>query len=305
MLKVAILLSYYNGHNYIDEQLSSISKLDTHNMTVDVILRNDGSFDKKNIAQLEYIKEKYSFLTINSGGNVGVVCSFYQLLCENPGYDYYAFCDQDDYWCRDKLKFAISSLLNRKVPALYCSDYTAVDADLRALNVDNRKIIPSFHNSIFKNYCTGCTCVINNELRSIILERWPKNKSEKIIMHDWWLLLSAYCVGDVVFDNRSFILYRQHGGNVIGAGDHGFFANSKRFLKNVLAGNADRRGMIEVLLSAYEDLIPVDDYNFISLCIKRNKNIQDSLSIIFTKNFTYASVLEKLAVKFLILTNRF
>lgn len=44
----------------------------------------------------------------------------------------------------------------------------------------------------------------------------PQN-IDKVIMHDWWLYLTATCFGEVYYDQNSYIRYRQHGSNTSGA----------------------------------------------------------------------------------------
>lgn len=302
MIKVAILLSYYDGIKYIDEQLLSISRLNIDGISFDVIIRNDGCNNSESKSYLCSLSDKYSFVKITTGNNIGVVQSFYKLLDENSGYDFYAFCDQDDYWCEDKIKVAIDLLSRHAGPVLYCSDYTAVDHNLNELIVKNREVVPTIYNGLFKNFCTGCTCIINDSLRSKLLAKWPR---QNIPMHDWWMLLSAYCVGNVVFDHRSFILYRQHSNNVVGVLNNTLLKKIRRYCKNIISNNKVRSEMVKLLLVSYKENMSPDIYDFLSLCIKENKTLKDVLSIVFSNKFTYHSIVDRLAVKFIIIVNRF
>jgi rhamnosyltransferase len=57
--------------------------------------------------------------------------------------------------------------------------------------------------------------VLNRPLRALIAERLPDPAA--IQMHDWWAALVAAAFGTVRYDPMSSVLYRQHGGNTLGA----------------------------------------------------------------------------------------
>ena len=99
-MEVMVLLSAYNGEKYLDTQLQSLrEQIYEH---VRVIVRDDGSTDNT-IKILEKWHNKYpEWLTWYSGTNIGYKKSFITLLYDAPESDYYAFCDQDDFWKEDK-----------------------------------------------------------------------------------------------------------------------------------------------------------------------------------------------------------
>ena len=61
--KVHILMSTYNGHKFLREQLDSIFKQTYNNFTLYV--RDDGSNDGTNELVEEYIERKLDYFTIN------------------------------------------------------------------------------------------------------------------------------------------------------------------------------------------------------------------------------------------------
>ena len=95
--KVKVLLSYYNGDNYIKEQIDSILKQE--DVDVSLVIRNDGS--SRNIESLlsEYNDERIQYIY---GDNLGYKKSFLQTLKLVGKADYYAFADQDDVWLPQK-----------------------------------------------------------------------------------------------------------------------------------------------------------------------------------------------------------
>ena len=49
-------------------------------------------------------------------------------------------------------------------------------------------------------------------MRRELIERRP----DYAITHDWWIYLAAAGAGRIQIDNQSYLLYRQHGGNLLG-----------------------------------------------------------------------------------------
>lgn len=211
--KVQVLLSSYNGEKYIDEQIRSL--LDQDYPDLHILIRDDGSRDRT----LESL-EKYKTLPnikVIQGENVGVINSFFNLLQQSDeDAEYFAFCDQDDVWLKDKVVRAVE-LLNREdpnIPLMYCSRLKIVDENLNYLrlsNVCNRKA--SFANALIQNIAVGCTMVINKKSKSLICKEFPK----EVRMHDFWIYQVVSGTGKVIFDHEPRILYRQHSSNVVGA----------------------------------------------------------------------------------------
>ncbi|MGZ7242515.1 hypothetical protein ACXWPN_10405, partial [Streptococcus pyogenes] len=53
-------------------------------------------------------------------------------------FDYFAFCDQDDVWEKDKLICAIEKLGNTNKPRLYNSNQELVDENLKTLGMRHK-----------------------------------------------------------------------------------------------------------------------------------------------------------------------
>ena len=133
--------------------------------------------------------------------------------------EYFSLSDQDDIWKLDKIEKAVEQLEKEKskVPVLYCCAKTLVDQGGIPLSMEIReiKMKPSFGNALVENIATGCSCVFNRELLMRLREKEEPPKD--MVMHDWWIYLTATCFGKVIYDGNSYLLYRQHEGNVIGA----------------------------------------------------------------------------------------
>jgi hypothetical protein len=68
------------------------------------------------------------------------------------------------------------------------------------------------HNVMVHNPCCGATMLVNRALLDLALPI-PDN----VVMHDWWLALCASAYGKLIQLQDPLLLYRQHGGNVLGA----------------------------------------------------------------------------------------
>lgn len=87
------------------------------------------------------------------------------------------------------------------------------------------------------NVATGCTMVVNRAL----YER-ARPVPPEAVMHDHWLALVAATLGTIACIDEPTILYRQHGGNVVGAKRSGARPLIERACQTLLSD--DRQLMI-------------------------------------------------------------
>src|SRR5690554_3762938 len=113
-MKIAIVLSTYNGEKYISEQLDSILNQTYQNFML--YIRDDGSKDSTISIIQKYQKTNPTKITFiqDDLGNLHVFDSFKQLLLHSSG-DYYVFCDQDDIWTTNKLKVMQKRMKEREI----------------------------------------------------------------------------------------------------------------------------------------------------------------------------------------------
>lgn len=210
MNKVQVLLSTYNGERFICEQVESLIK--QTDVDLSLLVRDDGSSDRT-LEMLEKYRKKIE-IHIISGSNLGFAQSFWELVKLAGNADYYAFCDQDDYWLPDKLSTAIEMLSEYSdCPVLYTSNVIKVDKDLKVISHKGfeEEGVLSFPDSLKKSILPGCTFTFNS-LLLIELQKF----SGKMIAHDWTVYSIACAIGKVVYDSKPHILYRIHGNNTIG-----------------------------------------------------------------------------------------
>lgn len=211
-MPVTVVMSTYRGERFVDQQIASILQQLPDDGRL--LVRDDGS-DDGTVARVEAWRDPRIQLT--RGANVGFAQSFFQLLASVPmETDCVMLADQDDVWLAGKIERATSMLSGHSGPALYFSRQQLVDEDLNPLgSTADWPRGPSFTNALAENIVTGCTAAINRPALELVLRL---GDSSKLRFHDWWIYLVVSAFGEVVSDRSETMLYRQHGGNVLGRG---------------------------------------------------------------------------------------
>lgn len=234
--KIAVLLSTYNGENFLDEQLDSLLAQSFSNFVL--VVRDDGSIDDTLSILKSYAEShpKVIHLLPSDSENKGASGSFAYLMDyvlkskAELGLQsaYMMFCDQDDIWYPDKIEKQVAAMLSAEADFTGVSERrppVLIHSDLEVVSEQNTVIAKSFikyqglkieRNSFpslaISNLVTGCTALINEPLARKALPI-PANA----IMHDWWLALIVTAFGKLVFLDLPLVHYRQHGNNAIGA----------------------------------------------------------------------------------------
>lgn len=224
---IDIVLATYNGAPYLPAQLDSLLQQDCGGWRL--LVRDDGSSDQS-AAILQSYAERFPGkirVLANSGGNLGACGNFAELLRSSDA-DYTMLCDQDDVWLPDKVGRTLAEMqrleaeCGKDSPVLVHTDFRVVDEQLRVVAESGwrfQKTDPTrsaLNQLLVQNVATGCTVMINRALREIALPIPPE-----ALMHDWWLALVASAFGRIGCLRQSTMLYRQHGGNKVGAQDWG------------------------------------------------------------------------------------
>ena len=220
--KACIIMATYNGEKYLREQLDSIIA-QTYKDWV-LYISDDGSKDNTVKILKEYQKKLGKdklIITKNSRSKHGAKENFCFAIDTAPEADFYFFSDQDDVWEKDKVKLQLEEIEKLSGPSLVYCDGKIVDENLKPITEktisEQFSKIPKkkpLNRSVFANRIAGCTMCINREL----LEAAKNLNPEKIIMHDFYIVLYALSFGNLVFLDKVLNLYRQHGNNAMGAG---------------------------------------------------------------------------------------
>ena len=248
-------MSTYNGARYLAEQIDSVLAQDIRQTaTLELLVRDDGSTDSTHEILNRYQAENK--LTWYTGSNLRPEKSFWHLLQNAPDADFYAFCDQDDYWHPDKLSRAVAKLTELSepsLPLLYCSAFIATDEHRNPISVEKNPLnrYTDYAHALIYSTAPGCTFVFNRAARQAAMQY--DMERNQVVIHDWLIhKIVTILGGRMVYDPEARIDYRQHGNNAIGVHATGlgdFTARVRRFLSG--SGRQTRSRCARALLDVY------------------------------------------------------
>lgn len=228
---IHILMSTYNGSQYIAEQIESIiSQTETEWL---LYIRDDGSTDDTRRIIENYVQSDERIRLLPADGkNMRAMQSFIYLLENYGDADYIAFADQDDVWEKNKLQVSIQTIRQSELqygqttPIIVHCDLFVVDQQLNLIsssfweyvNINPDLLDDNIHYLAICNSITGCASLFNRAARNASLPI-----TDKPFMHDAWMGLKVLdSGGKVVAIRQSLIRYRQHNDNVCGAQEYKF-----------------------------------------------------------------------------------
>ena len=250
--KVNIILATYNGGRFLKEQLDSLINQTYNNISI--YIRDDGSTDNTIDIINEYISNNSSskeiILLNDNAGNLRCPGSFYKILNDCDSADYYAFCDQDDIWYEDKIKWAVEKLEQRKkqnkddsIPIVYYSGYeyyTDGGEFIRHSSRQNEN--PTVNDVIYYTPASGFVLVFNEAARQQFIVNVDPGKE----LHDRWLLRCAITMGQTIYDPRYTATHIRHAEAVTAD-------NSSN--KNLIVGFVKKEIMGQEMIEAKKNLI--------------------------------------------------
>lgn len=299
MKEIQVLLSYFQGEDFFNDQLQSIINQEG-NFNLNVLIRDDGSPTplKINCSDIEKINSY-------RGINIGAANSFFDLLLNSDdNSDFFAFSDQDDYWEKDKLDVALNILGSSEKPSMYFGKTKIVDKYLTYISEDSfEKEVFTFGRSIIKNNCIGCTMVINKALRDILFNLNFFSIDNPRVLHD--NLIYSICLGiggNVFYDSNPHMLYRQHESNVVG-NRNSFFC---KILDNgILNKKRIRQNYAKTLITLCPDLLDDHSYLLLKHIVLYRNSLKSKLYLLFHDFFASKNFIERLNIFFLVLFNKF
>ncbi|MEZ5436061.1 MAG: glycosyltransferase [Pseudomonadales bacterium] len=231
--RVSIVVTTYNGANYLAAQLDSILA-QTHT-ALEIIISDDASRDDTwSIAQT-YASRDARIQLLRHENNVGLHANLNAALAKATGV-YIAISDQDDIWLPHKIEKQLSLL--GKAVGVY-SDSALMDGEGKSLGktlfetlnikptANSARTVPLF----FKNAVSAHALLFHRALLSMALPF-----SDDFIF-DHQLALAASCYGGLAYCDEPLVLHRIHGGNHTNAGLAGKNAQQKTMVDR----NAERR----------------------------------------------------------------
>ncbi len=220
MQSVSVAMATYNGGRFLKEQLDSIASQSV--LPLEVVISDDCSTDDTLEVAEQFSKAAPFAVRIHrNSSTVGYTRNFRTAVSLCSG-ELIAFCDQDDWWCPNRLEICLPHFGDPDLQLLY-HNALVVD-ELRRKVGELYKAETENHALSLKpigpwNYCNGLVQIFRAELRQYD-DLWDKSVSHvtaRELSHDRWYFFLAQVLGRVEFLDRILIEYRQHGSNTFGA----------------------------------------------------------------------------------------
>jgi glycosyltransferase involved in cell wall biosynthesis len=306
-MNVCVLISAYNGEQYIEDQILSVLK--QRDVKVSLVVRDDGSTDRTSDILKKY-ENRGDLIMLPSVGNIGPALSFFELLKYAPDCNnYFSFCDQDDIWDECKLARAVMSLIAEDPhrPTMYFSRQEVVDENLNKLGYSDLPRRIGFGNALVECITPGCTVVINALARNFLIVNPP---SRLYMMHDWWIYLTLTCFGNVIYDPIPCMKYRQHINNVVGLNISSFSKLIVRWKRFRATGRpigfaADPSQQAVEFKKIFDNQIPPDKLLVLNRFVSGKTSLILRIRLAFSSMIWRQRSFDDLLVRLLIVLNRY
>jgi glycosyltransferase involved in cell wall biosynthesis len=227
--KISILLAVRNGAAFLPKQLESY-RAQTYPHW-ELVASDDGSSDETVRILEEFARSITQRVVILEGPQQGFWQNFVAMVrCTETTGTLFAYSDQDDIWCPEKLQRAADwfESVAPEEPALYFTRTELVSSDELPIGYSRLfKRPPSFKNALVQNIGGGNTMVFNGVARAALLET-PRDA--ELVSHDWWTYQVVSGIGGKLnYDQRPSLKYRQHAQNIFGT-NLGWRSRFSRFL---------------------------------------------------------------------------
>ena len=218
-VKICVLMTTYNGADFLVEQIDSLINLD---VDFDLHIYDDKSNDETiSIINSFMRNHKNIFLVNNQNNSGGTGKNIFNALGNYnifSSYDYIALADQDDIWLNNKLSVAIRKLKSENAN-LYFSNLTLWNEKRGEFGYINKSFNDVAYDHIFAGGSAGCTYVFDSNLYQILYRYLNSFDVKKIdrLSHDWIIYFVAKSNNLSIYkDSNSYIKYRIHGNNQYG-----------------------------------------------------------------------------------------
>jgi len=281
---IDILMATYNGAAFVAQQIDSILAQDYPHIRL--IIRDDGSTDTTR-SILEVYAHNYPsqivLLPSIEKSEKGVGKNF-SVLMSHATANYVMLADQDDVWMKDKVRKTLEKMKESEVqfsadkPLLVHTDLTVVDKNLKMMAPSfwrYSKISPmktkTLNRLLVQPVVTGCTVMMNRELLKLALPI-----PQDCVMHDSWLALVSAALGQVIPMPDSFILYRQHNKNTVGARKFWSLGYLKSSFDKLSQPETKKFNQGRILLSRYRESLNEENQKTITayLSLKQSSFFQ-------------------------------
>lgn len=213
---VSILLAVYKpNEKWLIEQLISLNEQSYENLNLYVY------DDCPNHQVDERLFEKYitnfDYKIIRGNVNRGSNKAFEELTKIADG-EYFAYCDQDDIWEKDKISLMMKKF-NEEDVTLVCCDLSIIDDNSKKTHESIRDIRKRIvyksgdglaKDLLISNFVTGCAMIVRREIALIAIPFINE------LIHDQWISIISSINGKIEFVDKQLVRYRQHRNNQTG-----------------------------------------------------------------------------------------
>jgi len=215
--KISVLLSVFNGQNFLREAIDSILQQDYPD--VELVVCDDGSTDRTREIIHEY-SFKGAVVPVGHSENKGKVFSFQKAFHASSG-DFIALMAHDDVLPKNSLAHRLSFLEQGKYNVAYCNGMIC-DRFLEPITPiyefrGDLKFETDFRRLCWNNLVAGGLFLFR---RRFFEELLPIEKGLKF--EDWWLTwVSLVRNRSIPFQDEPLYFYRVHGSNDNGSYEKG------------------------------------------------------------------------------------
>ena len=215
---VVVLLTAYNGSEFLEEQLQSI--LRQQGVALTIYISVDLSTDDSYQLCCDFANNHPQVIVLAYGQKFGgAAANFYHLIKEVDfsDFDYVALSDHDDIWLDDKLITACTKLKEGGFDA-YSGNVLAFWPDGDKLLI-NKALPQRKYDYLFEAAGPGCTYVLRTEplllFKDLLHTKWQQ--AHQVSLHDWFIYAFFRARGLSWFIDPGYkLLYRQHSNNQVG-----------------------------------------------------------------------------------------
>lgn len=288
MTNIAVVMSTYNGVDFLIPQLESIfSQRDVY---PHLFVRDDASQDGtvqliRNFAR----STKYSISVMESGveGNLGPYGSWDLLLREVPKtFDFYAIADQDDIWLESKLSSSVAALSECEGPAVSTCGTTAIGASGKIIKEYTFNGRPTTLESLFVRFSIPGHTIVFNKVLFEMLGRYNLEKiSNSFSLEPRILTTCLSCGGVWNRDSSSYVLWRRQTGHNVTVSGHSV---AKR-IENEWARFCSKDSITpwaEAILSTFPNEITDESREFLETVVSAKSKFRSRINLVRSPKFT-------------------
>jgi glycosyltransferase involved in cell wall biosynthesis len=212
-MEATVLMPVLNGATHLEAQLDSLARQSLPPGRL--IVSDDGSRDDSGNILRRFAQKAPFEVRLSDGPRRGYAANVMALLDAAPDGPV-AFCDQDDIWLPDRIERGMGAVARLNQPGLHVVarrpfGRTGARRDRRAQAGER-----PFATALVQNLAPANATLLNPAAAAVMRDGAAR-LSALPAFPDWWIFgVVTGMEGTVVHDAAPGILYRTHGGNVLG-----------------------------------------------------------------------------------------